>query len=124
MRFEIVNPSDPYTMEAPDLEVAAVACCLLGNGKYMLTGLDDAAGQDVPAFVFGGHDEWFVSKFGANYEAVACRVLDERGAELADALNSIPRLRERRTSLNDIGSKAHAIAAAIRTRAAIDAKKG
>ena len=56
MKFDLVNPSDPYTLEADDLQVAGVACCLLGNGKYGLTGLGDDAGQDVPMFLLGGHD--------------------------------------------------------------------
>ena len=44
MKFEIINPSDACTMYAPDLEVAAVAVSFLGDGKYPLEGLDDAAG--------------------------------------------------------------------------------
>ena len=68
MKFEIINPSDACTMYAPDLEVAAVAVSFLGDGKYPLEGLDDAAGQGVPAFLFGGHDEWFSSKFGMSFQ--------------------------------------------------------
>ena len=117
MKFEIANPSDPYTMEADDLQVAAVACCLLGNGKYGLTGLDGDAGQDVPVFLFGGHDEWFVSKFGMSYEDTATHALNHRNDALARAFESVTLGREERSSMNDIGGKARDIAQAIRRKA-------
>jgi len=114
MQFEIINPSDPYTMTAPDLEVAAVAVSLLGDGKYPLKGLGDDAGQDVPPFLFGGHDEWFASKFGMNYEATAEHVLNHRAGELAESLDSVTLGKERRSSLNDIGGRARSLATAVR----------
>jgi len=117
MKFELVNPSDPYTIEADDLQVAAVACCLLGNGKYGLTGLGDDAGHDVPVFLLGGHDDWFESKFGMNYEDTATHVLNHRSGALARAFESVTLGRERRSSLNDIGGKARYIAQAIRRKA-------
>ena len=114
MQFEIINPSDPYTMTAPDLEVAAVAVSLLGDGKYLLKGLGDDAGQDVPTFLFGGHDEWFVSKFGMNYEDTAEHVLNHRAGELAESFDSVTLGREQRSSINDIGGLARSLAAAVR----------
>ena len=30
--YELVNPSDTYTFEAPNIEVAGVAACLLSTG--------------------------------------------------------------------------------------------
>lgn len=59
MKFEIINPSDPYTMEADDLEIAAVSVSFLGDGKYALEGIDDAQGNNVPMFLLGGHDECY-----------------------------------------------------------------
>lgn len=118
MRFDLVNPSDPYTLEADDLEVAAVACCLLGNGKYGLTGLGEDAGQDVPVFLLGGHDEWFVKKFGMDYETTATHCLEHRNDDLARAFESVKLGRAERSSLNDIGGKARDIAQAIRRKAA------
>ncbi len=118
MKFDIVNPSDPYTMAAPDLEVAAVAVCLLGDGKYPLTGLGDAAGQDVPPFLFVGPNAWFNEKFGADYVDTANRVIVERSEELATALDSVTLESARRTSLNDIGMRAKLYAAQIRSHAA------
>lgn len=117
MKFDLVNPCDPYTMEADDLQVAAVACCLLGNGKYALTGLGDDAGQDVPVFLIGGHDEWFVQKFGMNYEDTATHALNHRNDALARAFESVTLGREERSSMNDIGGKARDIAQAIRRKA-------
>jgi hypothetical protein len=114
MKFEIINPSDPYTMTAPDLEVAAVAVSLLGDGKYPLKGVGGDAGQDVPPFLFGGHDEWFASKFGMNYEATAEHVLNHRAGELAETLDSVTLGREQRSSLNDIGGLARILSTAVR----------
>jgi hypothetical protein len=116
MKFDLVNPSDPYTLEADDLQVAAVACCLLGNGKYGLTGLGDDAGQNVPVFLFGGHDEWFVSKFGMDYETTATHALNHRNDALARAFESVT-IGGERSSLNNIGGKARDIAQAIRRKA-------
>lgn len=119
MRFNIVNPSDPYTMEADDLEVAAVAVCLIGEGKYPLEALGDDSnkGNSVPAFLFGGHDEWFQARFGGTFEAVLTRSIMERTDALARALESVKLGSERRSSLNDIGARAQAYAQAVRERA-------
>ena len=56
MLFNIVNPSDPYTIEASSLDVAVMASVLLGQGNYQFTSLD--GGQDIPFFAFGGGDKW------------------------------------------------------------------
>ena len=120
MKFEIINPSDACTMYAPDLEVAAVAVSFLGDGKYPLEGLDDAAGQGVPAFLFGGHDEWFSSKFGMSFQDTAEHVLNQRNEELAAALDSVA-LRRTRTSMNDIAGRARALAQAVRRKVSSNA---
>lgn len=117
MKFNLVNPSDPYTLETDDLQIAAVACCLLGNGKYGLTGLGNDAGQDVPVFLLGGHDEWFVSKFGMSYEDTATHALNHRNDALARAFESVTLGRDKRSSINNIGEKARDIAQAIRRKA-------
>jgi len=118
MRFDLINPSDPYTLEADDFEIAAVAVCLLGNGKYPADALGDDANKsnNVPAFLFGGHDEWFQARFGGTYEAVAERVLKERADALARCFESVKLGRERRTSMNDIGGKARELAKAVRSQ--------
>jgi hypothetical protein len=118
MKFNIDNPSDPYTLEADDLQIAAVACCLLGNGQYGLTGIGDSEGQDVPIFLLGGADEWFTEKFGTSYEDTATNALNNRNDALARAFESVTLCQENRSSINDIGGKASEIAKAIRRKAA------
>lgn len=116
MRFNLINPSDPYTFEAPDLITAAVSVCLLGSGKYPADALGDDAdkGNNVPAFLFGGHDEWFQARFGGTFEAVTERMLKEQPAALVACLESVKLGRAERSSLNDIGSRAREFASAIR----------
>lgn len=85
--YEIINPSDPYTMESSDLAAAAAACLFLGNGKYGLTALvpDDAPG--MPLFFFGKTEDverWFG-------EACGCTMADAfaRRTAIAEALDSV-----------------------------------
>src|SRR5437773_974725 len=54
--YNIVNMSDPYTIEAVSLDVAFVACLFLGSGQYAFEQLDGKEG--VPLFIFGGTEEW------------------------------------------------------------------
>jgi len=118
MRFNLVNPSDPYTLEADDLEVAAVAVCLLGCGKYPADALGDDADKsnNVPAFLFGGHDEWFQARFGGTYEAVAERCLKERADAIARCFESVTLGRAERSSMNNIGALARKLAQAVRAQ--------
>ncbi len=148
MLFEIINPSDKYTVKAPDLEIAAVTCTLLGQGKYAFHGIDTDA--EVPLFLLGGHDEWFSQQFGASFSDVTDRVMTNRRAELADCFDSVlignaahrkafekgleliddPAKREqwrehwldeRRTSMNNIGGRAWSIAKRLREPVADEA---
>lgn len=115
MRFELINPSDPYTFEAEDLEVAAVAVCLLGEGAYMARATCEGAKpeHDVPAFLLGGQDDWFRKRFGVGFEASLVRMLERRAPALARALESVTLQRQSRSSLNDIGAKARKLAASV-----------
>jgi len=142
MLFTIINPSDPYTIEAPTMKVAAAACVLLGNGSYAFKPLEGEGAVEVPIFFIGGHDEWFNENFGANTETVCGDVIDNFKGQLADCLDSamygnradraeferltehcspeerqklrIERNRNRHGSLNDIGGRAHAYAKNLR----------
>ena len=116
MKFNLINPSDPYTMEADDLEVAAVAVCFLGCGKYALEGIGSDAGQGVPIFLFNGHDEWFVSKFGTNFEDTSEHVVEHRADALARAFDSVTLGCEKRSSMNNIKATAQSLSNAVRTR--------
>lgn len=151
MLFEIINPSDSYTMEAADRETAALAVLVLGEGKYALVELDPETGystdkspNDVPLFLFGGATLWFEGTFGRTLDAA----LEDPAsrAKMADALDSVligkgsarielrdalaemtPEGRERflakrhdrkRSSMNNIGRRAQALAARLRGSAA------
>jgi len=137
--FKIVNPSDPYTIEADSLDVAAVTTVLLGQGKYPLTSLD--GGQDVPLFMFGA-DEWCKKVFSEDLMELSNRVMDTKLAEVADCLDSVLygdaqdrieflestegmtredfeearaiRQEKNRSSMNDIGERAYRMAKNLR----------
>lgn len=143
MIFEIVNPSDMYTIEADSFELACTATCILGEGAYSLIEID--GDNEMPLFFFGGHNEWFEKTFGHNFTqslelfapeqiAVALdsvliggkenRQTYRDGLELIDdpAKREEWRRRwhdERRSSLNDIGGRAYAIAKALKERATL-----
>jgi hypothetical protein len=85
MIYKISNPSDPYTCEVEDFKTAAVMVCLLGEGKYPLVPLEEGA-QRVPAFFFGGHDEWFQEKFNQNFDEALRNIPPH---QLAEAFNSV-----------------------------------
>lgn len=109
LRFELVNPSDPYMFTAPDLETAALAVVLLGRGKYGGKSLD--GGKDVPIFLLGGHDEWFSENFGRTVQESLDHVPHEAIAACLDTLT----IDGRRTSLNNIGKGAELLAEALRS---------
>jgi hypothetical protein len=138
MLYEIINMSDPYTMEAHSLDVAAVACLLLGSGQYALDPFEEGA-ERVPMFMFGDPDPWFQQHFGKPLKQVIADVRTNKRAEIADCLDSVligkrrdretylaalaliddPAkqqewrdrwLDDRRSSLNNIGGRAYKIA--------------
>jgi len=145
MLYEIINMSDAYTIEANDLELAFVACILLGRGQYAFEPLSDD-GVKVPFFMFGGIDEFCQKHFSKSSGAILDGVMETRSNELADCLDSCliggkdnrqtyfdglaliddPAKREiwrkkwhdeRRSSLNDIGGRAYEMANKLRAKA-------
>lgn len=134
MICEIINPSDPYTMECETFLIGAVAVALLGNGKM---GLHSEDGELSTPILFGW-DDWFKGEGVTDLSAF----LDENKAIIADALRSVrigdfaDRRAEavaikhmtpaavqgyraeihdaRRTSMNDIGSRAWQLAKRLR----------
>lgn len=143
--YEIVNPSDAYTLMADEERVAVVATLLLGEGWY---GLRTEDGKDVLGLIaLGGiryADCWCREHFGSDsMEALLNSVPDE---QIAACLESVrigdfderrrydrliglvdPAKRdafhgawhdEHRSSMNDIGERAARQAAALRKRAA------
>lgn len=137
MLYEIINPSDKYTIECPDLEIAFIACVILGEGQYAFDPIGD--GERVPLFLFGPADQWCQEHFQKTVGEVFGHVMTTRKAELADALDSVvvsdrqeflrltagltrpafeaERARwhnDQRTSMNDIGGRAYKLAAQFR----------
>lgn len=87
MIFELINLSDKCTFEASNLKIAAIVTCVLGNGQYSAKGLQHDL--DVPFFLFGGHEEWFVSRFGTNFEETLIQVRNAEKQDLVDSFNSV-----------------------------------
>lgn len=131
--YELINPSDPYTFEAPNLDVAGATAVLLSPG-FGAKRVDDDVDEFTP--VFFGWQEW-LDEHGIDKEWVA-----KHKGEVADALDSFligdvnrrqdvvdmlavlpPEQREdwrarrqkrHRTSLNRIGEAAYKLAAQLR----------
>jgi hypothetical protein len=141
--YEIINPSDKYTIVCPDHEVASVACFLLGEGRYGFDPIDGSHLPSVPIFLFGGAEEWVNEQFGETVATLMDRCLTQRMEALADAFDSTiignreaffalaPAFGEpgylearakwheaNRSSLNDIGGRAYRFADHFRKRLA------
>jgi hypothetical protein len=147
MLYGIINPGDPYTMEAEDPEIATAACLLLGDGAY---GLEDEHGdsvEDCPMLRFMPADRargWVAERYGdqglagyakANREAVrAClrsvligdfedrklmaRVLGAISDPADRAKAEFEWHDSRRSSMNDIGASAAKLVAWLESEAA------
>jgi hypothetical protein len=145
--YEIINPSDAYTLEGDDFEAACFAVLVLGQGQYALEPQErDAPGMGL--FVFGGAEDWWLKQFGYPLQEASDRIGRER---LAAALESVligsadnrrtfkaaeafitdpVKRREymeqyhdrKRSSLNDIGGRAMKMAAALRRKIAAGEK--
>lgn len=131
--LEICNPSDAYTLVCDDDLYATLACILLGNGKY---GLSDREDNFIcPIMIFGGTDEHIqeISEYqsaDAAFHAADKKRLAEvlrttllggfgGREEFEETIALIPEERqeqfrqiwhEKRTSMNNIGGRAIAIA--------------
>lgn len=138
MEYELHNPSDPYTFIAESREVAAIAVALISTAFGADT-QDENPENHVPIFLFGGFDGWYKETFGREpmeglnalrdkvIEALSSFMLGhfEDRARYNAALEAItdPEKREQfiekwqdgRSSLNDIGGKAHRIAKRMKT---------
>jgi len=84
MRYEVVNPSDPYTLEWENFKIACVVTLIVGNGRYALEPLKDG-GQKMPIFLMGGAVEWFKEEFGEELDDV----IDNEKRDIVDCLRSI-----------------------------------
>lgn len=137
MEYKLINPSDPYTFIADDLETASLVVLLLGTAY----GAEPkGGGENVPIFLFGGALEWYTDHFkrtpddgmGEKKEAVADALAsfmfggfeDRRRYEAAISAITDPEKKAQfmhewqdgRSSLNNIGGKAHQLAKALRNK--------
>ncbi len=82
--WEVINPSDKYTLQARDFATAAAACLLLGEGRY---GLDPETDDQprCPLFLFGGHEEFVTYHFGGDLSAW----IDGHVESVAECLDSV-----------------------------------
>lgn len=131
MEYELINPSDPYTFMASSNEVAVLAVFLI-SASYGAKAKDGSF--EVPITMFGGGAEWYQEQFGhsaddglsENREEVAKALESFMLGDFQDrkmyqsALNAIDDDKKReefiaewqdgRSSLNDIGNRAHKLA--------------
>lgn len=85
--FRLLNAEGPYTLLAPDLEIAAVTAIVLGRGHY---GLEEVGGgRRMPQFVTDGADAWFTEHLGDGASRTLDRVLHERSPALVTCLGSV-----------------------------------
>ena len=129
---EISNPSDTYTIDCSDRAAACAAVLFLGKGKYGINGPED---EDIMGiFLFGGGPEWFEGEFGKPIEEYLADSSDKISAALHSVLiggfadrrlfdHAVDGMRpskrkafrdawhdEKRSSVNDIGARAIALA--------------
>jgi hypothetical protein len=82
--YEIINPSDPYTFQAPDQEVATLTIFLLST-SFAATCLNKPGPEeDVPLFLLGGATEWWNERFDPDMKGR----LEARARDVVAALRS------------------------------------
>lgn len=136
MEYKLVNPSDPYTFIADDLETAASVVFLVST----IFGATNKEGEvEVPVFIFGGAEEWYIEQFGRSsydglkakkkqvVEALGSMMLgnfeDRRRYEATLSAITEPDKREKfiaewqdgRSSMSDIGTYCHRLAEQLAT---------
>jgi hypothetical protein len=146
--WELINPSDKYTLQAYDFATAAAACLLIGEGRCGLEPETDEHGEATqprcPLFLFGGHEAFIEEHFGGDLGAW----LGEHRLAVADCLDSVllggfarradydaaiaaiddpvklaafrEAWQDKRSSLNDIGGWAHDYARRLRVRGDVE----
>lgn len=87
MIFEIINPSDKYTLESDNFKTACITALILGEGKYSIVQVD--GDLNMPIFLFGGHDEWFKDQFGSTVSEILESIKGEAYLKIAECLDSV-----------------------------------
>jgi len=130
MQYELINPSDPYTFIAKNKEVAALTVFLIST---MYGARSETGEEEVPVFLIGNPESWYQSEFHRptdegfllNKKEVAKALESFMLGNFEDrqryeiALNAITdpvkkeefiaAWQEGRSSLNNIGTYAHAL---------------
>lgn len=144
MIYEIINPSDAMTLEADDSLLASVSIIILSQGDYGLIDEDDRT--VLPIFRFSDPEklikwlhgnnvdsnkiEEFYAKNGDEMatilESVVYGKIDDRKGIVAltekmsasDRVEALAKWNEsKRSSMNDIGERAHELAKVLRRKA-------
>lgn len=134
MIYRLINPSDPYTFEAPSIEVAGVCACLIS----MSCGAESADGNERTPILFGWQEwldergvgeEWMKQHYGEIADAFDSFLIGDLNAraDVESMLALLPedkrkqwkdeRQNRHRSSLNEIGEAAYKYAARFRKKA-------
>lgn len=87
MIYEISKHQEKFSFEAPNLKIASLVVCSLCHGQYPAISVDGEL--FVPQFIFGGHDEWFITNFGKNFIETLNEVLSQEKEQLYISLKSV-----------------------------------
>lgn len=135
--YDLSNPSDAYTFEAPDRATAVCVVALFGSHYgASAVGAEDKA-LDVPICLFGGMVEMVCEALDCAEDQIDAQ-LTARAETVAKSLESFccggrdgfdaltieeraAQNEERRSSMNDIGKRAHSYAEWLRERIAASA---
>lgn len=139
--YELINPSDPYTFEAPNIKVAGIVALLISSG-FGANRVGDDIEETSPVLL--GWDEWLkdndIDKVWIdNHRAELAQAFDSfligglhDRQDVVDMLEELPpekqeawrakRQDRRRTSINQIGERAYELAKVYGTTP--DSKEG
>lgn len=79
--YELINPSDPYTFKAPNIEIAGVCACLLSTG-FGARQVDPPPPDDETTPILFGWNEWLKDR------GIDNAYIDAHREEIADAFDS------------------------------------
>lgn len=137
--YEIANPSDAYTLEAEDFLVAAVAVAMLGNGAYGIPGspilwgwdawLKERIPQGLDAYITANREAIATVLDSVMIGSEADRVLYQKTLSLIESPERREEFRQlrhdtHRSSMNNIGTRAWALAKRMRGAAVTVPKDG
>jgi hypothetical protein len=125
MLYEIINPSDKYTIDCESFAVALVCNILLSDGKYGFKPIDHD-GDSIPINLFGDYpDEVYAAANAKNADELFSWAR-QNSDPIATALDSVriggkearqdckSTHDQKRSSINDIGRRAWKYAAMLR----------